>query len=49
MRAEGTARRTTGVKPEDYYNVLERILAAPARVGIDLTQHFGAAERLHLS
>jgi 1,2-diacylglycerol 3-beta-galactosyltransferase len=29
--------------------ILERILAAPARVGVDLTQHFGAAERLHLS
>jgi UDP-N-acetylglucosamine:LPS N-acetylglucosamine transferase len=29
--------------------ILERILAAPAREGVDLTQHFGAAERLHLS
>jgi len=29
--------------------ILERILAAPARVGVDLAQHFGAAERLHLS
>jgi UDP-N-acetylglucosamine:LPS N-acetylglucosamine transferase len=29
--------------------ILERILAASARVGINLTQHFGAAERLHLS
>jgi UDP-N-acetylglucosamine:LPS N-acetylglucosamine transferase len=29
--------------------ILERILAAPVRVGVDLTQHFGAAERLHLS
>ena len=29
--------------------ILERILAAPARIGVDLTQHFGAAERLHLS
>jgi 1,2-diacylglycerol 3-beta-galactosyltransferase len=29
--------------------ILERILAAPARVGIDLTEHFGPAERLHLS
>jgi UDP-N-acetylglucosamine:LPS N-acetylglucosamine transferase len=29
--------------------ILERILAAPARVGVDLTQHFGSAERLHLS
>jgi UDP-N-acetylglucosamine:LPS N-acetylglucosamine transferase len=29
--------------------ILERILAAPARVGVDFTQHFGAAERLHLS
>jgi hypothetical protein len=29
--------------------ILERILAAPARVGVDLTQHLGAAERLHLS
>jgi hypothetical protein len=29
--------------------ILERILAAPARVGIDLIEHLGAAERLHLS
>ncbi len=29
--------------------ILERILTAPARVGVDLTQHFGAAKRLHLS
>ncbi len=29
--------------------ILERILAAAARVGVDLTEHFGAAERLHLS
>jgi 1,2-diacylglycerol 3-beta-galactosyltransferase len=29
--------------------ILERILAAPARVEVDLTQHFGAAEGLHLS
>jgi hypothetical protein len=29
--------------------ILERILAAPARIGVDLTQHLGAAERLHLS
>jgi 1,2-diacylglycerol 3-beta-galactosyltransferase len=29
--------------------ILERILAAPARVGVDFTQHLGAAERLHLS
>ncbi len=29
--------------------ILERILAAPARLGVDLTQHFGPAERLHLS
>jgi UDP-N-acetylglucosamine:LPS N-acetylglucosamine transferase len=29
--------------------ILERILAVPARVGVDLTQHLGAAERLHLS
>lgn len=29
--------------------ILERILAAPARIGVDLTQHFGPAERLHLS
>jgi UDP-N-acetylglucosamine:LPS N-acetylglucosamine transferase len=29
--------------------ILERILAAPAGVGVDLTQHFGSAERLHLS
>jgi UDP-N-acetylglucosamine:LPS N-acetylglucosamine transferase len=29
--------------------ILQRILAAPARLGVDLTQHFGSAERLHLS
>jgi len=29
--------------------ILQRILAAPTRVGIDFTEHFGAAERLHLS
>jgi UDP-N-acetylglucosamine:LPS N-acetylglucosamine transferase len=29
--------------------ILERILAAPARVGVNLIQHLGAAERLHLS
>ena len=29
--------------------ILERILATPARVGVDLTQHLGPAERLHLS
>jgi 1,2-diacylglycerol 3-beta-galactosyltransferase len=29
--------------------ILERILASPAGVGVDFTQHFGAAERLHLS
>jgi 1,2-diacylglycerol 3-beta-galactosyltransferase len=29
--------------------ILERILAVPARIGVDLTQHLGAAERLHLS
>jgi UDP-N-acetylglucosamine:LPS N-acetylglucosamine transferase len=29
--------------------ILERMLAAPAGVGVDLTEHFGAAERLHLS
>jgi UDP-N-acetylglucosamine:LPS N-acetylglucosamine transferase len=29
--------------------ILERILAVPGRVGVDLTQHLGAAERLHLS
>ena len=29
--------------------ILERILATPARIGVDLTQHFGATERLHLS
>jgi UDP-N-acetylglucosamine:LPS N-acetylglucosamine transferase len=29
--------------------ILERILAAPARVGVDLIQHLGPAERLHLS
>ena len=30
-------------------DILERILAAPARVAIDFTQHLRAAERLHLS
>jgi UDP-N-acetylglucosamine:LPS N-acetylglucosamine transferase len=30
-------------------DILERILAAPARVGVDLIQHFRTAERLHLS
>jgi 1,2-diacylglycerol 3-beta-galactosyltransferase len=29
--------------------ILERILAVPARIGVDLTEHLGAAERLHLS
>jgi UDP-N-acetylglucosamine:LPS N-acetylglucosamine transferase len=29
--------------------ILERILAAPARVDVDLIQHLGPAERLHLS
>jgi UDP-N-acetylglucosamine:LPS N-acetylglucosamine transferase len=29
--------------------MLERISAAPARVGVDLIQHLGSAERLHLS
>jgi UDP-N-acetylglucosamine:LPS N-acetylglucosamine transferase len=29
--------------------ILERILAAPVRVGVDVIQHFRAAERLHLS
>jgi hypothetical protein len=29
--------------------ILERILTAQTRVGVDLTQHFGPAERLHLS
>jgi 1,2-diacylglycerol 3-beta-galactosyltransferase len=29
--------------------ILERILMAPARLSVDLTQHFGAAEQLHLS
>jgi UDP-N-acetylglucosamine:LPS N-acetylglucosamine transferase len=29
--------------------ILERILAAPAWVGVDVIQHFRAAERLHLS
>jgi UDP-N-acetylglucosamine:LPS N-acetylglucosamine transferase len=29
--------------------ILERILAAPARVGVDVIQHFGSAQRLHLS
>jgi hypothetical protein len=30
-------------------DILERILAAPARVGVDLAQHLRSAERLHLS
>jgi UDP-N-acetylglucosamine:LPS N-acetylglucosamine transferase len=30
-------------------DILERILAAPARVGVDLLQHLRSAERLHLS
>jgi UDP-N-acetylglucosamine:LPS N-acetylglucosamine transferase len=29
--------------------ILQRILAAPIRVGVDVIQHFRAAERLHLS
>ena len=29
--------------------ILERILAAPARVGVDVIQHFGSAQGLHLS
>jgi UDP-N-acetylglucosamine:LPS N-acetylglucosamine transferase len=29
--------------------ILERVLAAPARVGVDIAQHLGAAKRLHLS
>jgi len=29
--------------------ILERILAAPVRVGVDVIQHFRTAERLHLS
>jgi UDP-N-acetylglucosamine:LPS N-acetylglucosamine transferase len=29
--------------------ILQRILAAPPRVGVDFAQHFGSAERLHLS
>jgi UDP-N-acetylglucosamine:LPS N-acetylglucosamine transferase len=29
--------------------ILEKILAAPARVGVDLIQHLGTAKRLHLS
>jgi 1,2-diacylglycerol 3-beta-galactosyltransferase len=29
--------------------ILERILAVPARLRVDLTQHFGSAKRLHLS
>jgi hypothetical protein len=29
--------------------ILEQILAAPTRVGVDVIQHFRAAERLHLS
>jgi hypothetical protein len=48
---------STGVKPEDYYNVRlargwtsgQRILAVPGRVGVDLSQHLRSAERLHLS
>jgi UDP-N-acetylglucosamine:LPS N-acetylglucosamine transferase len=30
-------------------DILERILMAPARLRVDLTQHFGATEQLHLS
>jgi UDP-N-acetylglucosamine:LPS N-acetylglucosamine transferase len=30
-------------------DILERILAAPGRIGIDVIQHFRPAERLHLS
>jgi 1,2-diacylglycerol 3-beta-galactosyltransferase len=30
-------------------DILQRILVAPARVGVDFTQHLRAAERLHLS
>jgi UDP-N-acetylglucosamine:LPS N-acetylglucosamine transferase len=30
-------------------DILERILAAPVRIGVDVIQHFRAAERLHLS
>ena len=30
-------------------DILERILAAPTRVGVDFTEHLRAAERLHLS
>jgi len=29
--------------------ILEQILAAPPRIGIDFIQHFRAAKRLHLS
>jgi len=29
--------------------ILERVLAAPTRVGVDLVQHLGSTERLHLS
>jgi UDP-N-acetylglucosamine:LPS N-acetylglucosamine transferase len=29
--------------------ILQRILAAPARVGVDFAEHFGSAKRLHLS
>jgi hypothetical protein len=29
--------------------ILERILAAPVRVGVDIIQHFRAPERLHLT
>lgn len=30
-------------------DILERILGMPVRVGVDVVQHFRAAERLHLS
>ncbi len=30
-------------------DILERILGTPVRVGVDVVQHFRAAERLHLS
>jgi UDP-N-acetylglucosamine:LPS N-acetylglucosamine transferase len=30
-------------------HILEEILAAPGRIGVDIAQHFRAAERLHLS
>ena len=30
-------------------DILQRILAAPARIGVDVIQHLRAAERLHLS